>query len=193
MLQSPMPLLPGPHLIENYAKVLTEGMARVGSTPVMMDADQQPDHGARRRHRGRSPSRSSRPSPSSTSASRPDVFLLGDLRHAHAAGRGPHHADLQGGRLASACSTPIRPDHPADRLGDGDLPVPPVLPQRPRRTRRGGPGRRRQPDALLLGHPAADEPDLDRGDVRHPVHLRLEPVSVAAADHRPRKAITPWS
>jgi sn-glycerol 3-phosphate transport system permease protein len=36
MLQSPIPVLPGPHLIENYAKVLTEGYGRVGSTPVMM-------------------------------------------------------------------------------------------------------------------------------------------------------------
>jgi sn-glycerol 3-phosphate transport system permease protein len=36
MLQSPIPLLPGPHLLDNYAKVLTEGYGRVGSTPVMM-------------------------------------------------------------------------------------------------------------------------------------------------------------
>ncbi|TAJ87726.1 MAG: sn-glycerol-3-phosphate ABC transporter permease UgpE [Reyranella sp.] len=36
MLQSPIPVLPGPHLIENYAKVLTEGYGKVGSTPVMM-------------------------------------------------------------------------------------------------------------------------------------------------------------
>jgi len=36
MLQAPIPLLPGPHLIENYTKVLTEGYGKVGSTPVMM-------------------------------------------------------------------------------------------------------------------------------------------------------------
>ena len=36
MLQSPIPLLPGPHLIENYTKVLTEGYGRVGSTSVML-------------------------------------------------------------------------------------------------------------------------------------------------------------
>lgn len=36
MLQSPIPLLPGPHLIENYTKVLTEGYGRVGSTAVTM-------------------------------------------------------------------------------------------------------------------------------------------------------------
>lgn len=36
MLQSPIPVLPGPHLIENYTKVLTEGYGRVGRTPVMM-------------------------------------------------------------------------------------------------------------------------------------------------------------
>ena len=36
MLQSPIPLLPGPHLIENYTQVLTEGYGRVGSTAVTM-------------------------------------------------------------------------------------------------------------------------------------------------------------
>jgi len=36
MLQSPIPVLPGPHLIENYTKVLTEGYGRIGNTPVLM-------------------------------------------------------------------------------------------------------------------------------------------------------------
>ena len=36
MLQSPIPLLPGPHLIENYTQVLTKGYGRVGSTAVTM-------------------------------------------------------------------------------------------------------------------------------------------------------------
>jgi sn-glycerol 3-phosphate transport system permease protein len=36
MLQSPIPLLPGPHLIENYTKVMTEGYGRVGSTSVAL-------------------------------------------------------------------------------------------------------------------------------------------------------------
>jgi sn-glycerol 3-phosphate transport system permease protein len=36
MLQSPIPLLPGPHLIENYAQVLTQGYGRVGSTAVTL-------------------------------------------------------------------------------------------------------------------------------------------------------------
>ena len=36
MLQAPIPLLPGPYLIENYTQVLTEGYGRVGSTPAMM-------------------------------------------------------------------------------------------------------------------------------------------------------------
>ena len=41
------------------------------------------------------------------------------------------------------------------------------------------------PDALLQGRAAAAVQDLDGGAVRHPVHLRLEPVPVAAAgDHR---------
>jgi sn-glycerol 3-phosphate transport system permease protein len=35
--------------------------------------------------------------------------------------------------------------------------------------------------------------DLDRGAVRHPVHLRLEPVSLAAADHHQGAACRPSS
>jgi sn-glycerol 3-phosphate transport system permease protein len=34
MLKSPIPLLPGPHLFDNYAKVITEGYGRVGSVAV---------------------------------------------------------------------------------------------------------------------------------------------------------------
>ena len=34
MLRSPVPLLPGPHLIENYATVLTQGYGQIGRTPV---------------------------------------------------------------------------------------------------------------------------------------------------------------
>jgi sn-glycerol 3-phosphate transport system permease protein len=34
MLKSPIPLLPGPYLIDNYAKVITEGYGRVGSVAV---------------------------------------------------------------------------------------------------------------------------------------------------------------
>jgi energy-coupling factor transporter ATP-binding protein EcfA2 len=39
------------------------------------------------------------------------------------------------------------------------------------------------PDALLPGHPAAAVAHQHRGAVRHPVHLWLEPVPLAAADH----------
>ncbi|MBM3620460.1 MAG: sn-glycerol-3-phosphate ABC transporter permease UgpE [Alphaproteobacteria bacterium] len=34
MLRSPIPLLPGPHLIENYTVVLTEGFAQASRTPL---------------------------------------------------------------------------------------------------------------------------------------------------------------
>ena len=34
MLKAPIPLLPGPYLIDNYAKVITEGYGRVGSVAV---------------------------------------------------------------------------------------------------------------------------------------------------------------
>ena len=43
-----------------------------------------------------------------------------------------------------------RAHDPADRLGDGDVPVPPVLPHDPGRARRGRAHRRRGPAAVLL-------------------------------------------
>jgi sn-glycerol 3-phosphate transport system permease protein len=36
MLRAPVPLLPGPYLIENYTKVLVDGYGRVGSVPVWL-------------------------------------------------------------------------------------------------------------------------------------------------------------
>ena len=111
--------------------------------------------------------------------------VLDDLRHADAAGRGAHLPDLQGRLRPRHAQHLRRPDGAADRLGDRDLPVPPVLPDRARRAGRGGAHRRRRADALLQGRAAAAVDDLDRRAVRHPVHLRLEPVPVAAAgDHR---------
>jgi sn-glycerol 3-phosphate transport system permease protein len=47
-------------------------------------------------------------------------------------------------------------------------------------------------DALFQGHPGALVQDLDCRAVRDPVHLRLEPVPVAAADDHQRKTCTPW-
>ncbi|MGE0423813.1 MAG: sn-glycerol-3-phosphate ABC transporter permease UgpE [Reyranellaceae bacterium] len=34
MLRSPIPLLPGPHLVDNYVQVLTEGFAQASRTPL---------------------------------------------------------------------------------------------------------------------------------------------------------------
>jgi hypothetical protein len=42
------------------------------------------------------------------------------------------------------------------------------------------------PMRFLQGRAAAAVRDLDRGAVRHPVHLRLEPVPLAAAGHHRR-------
>ena len=67
------------------------------------------------------------------------------------------------------------------------LAVPPVLPDHPRRTGRGGARRRRRAVALLQGYPAAAVADQHRGAVRHPLHLRLDAVSVAAAGHQPQR------
>ena len=48
------------------------------------------------------------------------------------------------------------------------------------------------PHQVLLGHPPAAVAHQPRGAVRDPVHLRLEPVPVAAADHHRPRACTPW-
>ena len=98
--------------------------------------------------------------------------------------------DLQGGLRPRHAQHLRRPDDAADRLGHRDVPVPPVLPDRARRAGRGGAHRRRRADALLQGRAGAAVEDQHRGAVRDPVHLRLEPVPVAAAgDHR-REACT---
>ena len=151
---------------------------------ALAHAGQQHGHGAGRGDRQDRSSRSSPPSPSSISAFplRMTFFwvIFVTLMLPVEVRIVPTYGVVAGlGMLDSL----FGPDHPADRLGHRDLPVPPVLPERARRADRGGARRRRRAAALLLGHPAADEPHLHRGPVRDPVHLRLEPVSVAAADH----------
>ena len=63
--------------------------------------------------------------------------------------------DLQGGVGPGHAQHLRRPDGAADRLGHGHLPVPPVLPDRARRTGGGRAHRRRRADALLQGRAAA--------------------------------------
>ena len=48
------------------------------------------------------------------------------------------------------------------------------------------------PDALLQGRAAAAVEDLDRRAVRDPVHLRLEPVPLAAAGDHQTRTCTRW-
>ncbi len=84
---------------------------------------------------------------------RPDDRVLGDLHHPDAAGRGAHRADLQGGRRPGHAEQLRRPDRAADRLGHRHLPVPPGVPDHPRRVDGGGADRRRRAVEVLLGHP----------------------------------------
>ena len=152
---APMSLLPGDQLVENYRKVLFRRrrcrLARAGRPHDVG----QPGHGASASPSARSSSRCCRPLRSSTSASPSQLLLLDDLRHADAAGGGAHRADLPGDVRPRAAQHLCRADRAADRLGHGDLPVPPVLPDRARRTGRGRAHRRRRPDALLLGRAGA--------------------------------------
>lgn len=61
--------------------------------------------------------------------------------------------------------------------------VPPVLLDRSRRTDGSRPHGRRRPPEVLQGHPAAPVVDKYCRAVCHPVHLWMEPISVAAAHH----------
>jgi hypothetical protein len=128
----------------------------------------------------RSPSRSSRPTPWSTPLSLPHdgvllIFMtlmlpVKCLSHLQDLGRPSHSLFLR------------RPDDPADRLGHCDAVLPPVLHDHPRRADRGLQARRRGTFPLLQGYGAAAVAHQHRRAVRYPLHLRLEPVSVAAAD-----------
>jgi hypothetical protein len=71
----------------------------------------------------------------------------------------------------------------ADRVGDRDVPVPPVLHDAARRADGRRAHRRRGAAAVFLGRRAAAVEDEHRRAVRDHVHLRLEPVSVADPDH----------
>src|SRR6185312_401337 len=114
------------------------------------------------------------------------LLFLDDLRHPDAAGGSAHHSHLQGGLRPRHDQFLRWPDAAAHCLGHRHLPAPPVLPHRPRGARRGGTHRRRRSDALLLGRGAAAFEDQHRRALRDPVHLRLEPVSLAAPHHHRR-------
>ena len=74
------------------------------------------------------------------------------FRDADAAGRGPHHPDLQDHRRPVADRQPGRADPAADRLRDRDLAVPPVFPDDPRRAGRGRQDRRCRAVAVSVRH-----------------------------------------
>ena len=115
----------------------------------------EPGHGARHRHRQDRHLAALGLRDRLLPLSVPHALLLGDLRHPDAAGGGAHRPDLQGRGQPRHDQHLRRPDHPADRLGDRHVPVPPVLPDRARGAGRGGAHRRRRADALLQGHPGA--------------------------------------
>ena len=127
VIQVPMPLLPGTHFLENYSAVLTHGSQRASGAavgPMMWNSlvmalviaigkiSISHHLGVRDRLF---------PLPVAQD------LLLDDLRHADAAGGGAHLPDLSRSRRTWASQHLRRPDAAADRVGDGHVPVPPVL------------------------------------------------------------------
>ena len=114
----------------------------------------------------------------------PHGLLLADLHHPDAAGRGPHPADLQGvvanlGLLDTYAGLilPLIASATATLLfRQFFLTIPDELVEA---ARIDGAGAVRFFKDILL--PLS--PHQHRGAVRHPVHLRLDPVSLAAAGH----------
>ena len=119
--------------------------------------------------------------------SAPHDGVLGHLRHPDAARRGAHLSDLQGRRRPQPARYLFGADPSAGRLGDRDAAVPPVLHDGAGRAGGSLAHRRRRAVPLLQGYAAAALAHQHGGAVRDPVHLRLEPVSLAAADHHPRR------
>ncbi len=123
----------------------------------------------------------------------PHGGVLADLPHADVAGRGAHLSDLQDRRRSRHARHLRRPDDSADRLGHRDAAVPPVLHDQSGRIAGSVQAGRGRPVPLLQGYGAAAVGDQHRGAVRDPLHLRLEPVSLAAAHHHARTTCRPSS
>ncbi len=151
MLSGPVPLLPGavprrelPHRAAQRARRLVELAAG------RADDVQQPGDGARHRARQDRDLDHRRLCDRLFQVPVAHDVLLDDLHHADAAGRGTHPADLRGGRGSRPAQQLCRSDHPADRIGDRHVSVPPVLPDGAGRADRGGAHRRCRSAAVLL-------------------------------------------
>ncbi len=153
VLQAPMTLIPGPHLIDNYREVLAHGMGN-SATPVgtmLMN---------------------SLIMALGISLGKIAISILSAFAIVYF--RFPLRktffwlifvtlmlpwrcASCRPTRWCrtSACSTATSPDHSDHRLGHGHIPVPPVLPDDSRRTGRGRAHRRRRAAQVLLGRGVA--------------------------------------
>src|SRR6202022_4598119 len=78
-------------------------------------------------------------------------------------------------------------DLAADRIRDRDTVVPAVLHDGAGRIAGGVAHRRRRTAPLFLGYAIAAVAHQHGGAVRDPLHLRLEPISLAAADYDARR------
>src|SRR5262245_39682064 len=115
--------------------------------------------------------------------SRQAARLLDDLHHADAAGPGANRVDLPGRQRPRLGRHLLGAHRAAHGVGDRDLPVPAVLPDHSRFTRRGGAARRRRPAPVPVVDPPAPVDRQHRRAVRDPVRLRLERLPLAAHDH----------
>src|SRR6266545_5015385 len=112
--------------------------------------------------------------------------LLDDLRHPHAARARALDVHLRGHRHARLDQYLPGADRAPHGLGHRDLSLPPVLPDHSQRARGGGPARRRRAHALPLPIPAPVVVGEYRRPLRGALHLRLEPVPLAAPHHQYR-------
>src|SRR5216683_2893908 len=113
----------------------------------------------------------------------PQDRVLDHLRHADAAGRGPHLSDLQGGIRPAYARHLCRADPALDRIRDRYAAVSAILHDGAGRAIGGVADRRRRALPVFQGYVVAAVGDDDRRAIRDPVHLWLESIFVAAADH----------
>jgi len=180
--QRPDAALSGSHGLETYWNTIVSGTGKTTRAPVggMMLNSLIMAIGIAV---GKIAISTSRPTRSCSSHSVPDDGVLDHLHHADAAGRGTHLSDLQDHQRPAHAGFLRRADPALDASATATLlfrqffmTVPKELVEA---SKIDGAG----PIRFFWDTVAAAFGDQHRSTVRHPLHLRLEPVSLAPFDH----------